>query len=71
TPLGTAAAAVLAYRAFQLGLPAILGALALVRLPAVLQRAPDVGGLCTPERVAAAPPAPQRRSVAPRTAIAA
>jgi uncharacterized membrane protein YbhN (UPF0104 family) len=52
TPLSTAAAAVLAYRAFQLGLPALLGALAIVRLPAVLQRAPDVGGLC-----AAPPPA--------------
>jgi uncharacterized membrane protein YbhN (UPF0104 family) len=48
TPLGTAAAAVLAYRAFQLGLPALFGALAIVRLPAVLQRAPDVGGLCSP-----------------------
>jgi uncharacterized membrane protein YbhN (UPF0104 family) len=47
TPLSTAAAAVLAYRAFQLGLPALLGALAIVRLPAVLERAPDVGGLCT------------------------
>lgn len=46
TPLGTAAAAVLAYRAFQLGLPALLGALAIVRLPAVVQRAPDVGEPC-------------------------
>jgi len=64
TPLGTAAAAVLAYRAFQLGLPALLGALAIVRLPAVLQRAPDVGGLCKPAPTA-------RRAVRPRTAIAA
>jgi uncharacterized membrane protein YbhN (UPF0104 family) len=48
TPLGTAAAAVLAYRAFQLGLPALLGALAVVRLPRVLERAPDVGALCEP-----------------------
>ncbi len=48
TPLSTAAAAVLAYRAFQLGLPALFGALAIVRLPAVLQRAPDVGALCSP-----------------------
>jgi uncharacterized membrane protein YbhN (UPF0104 family) len=48
TPLGTAAAAVLAYRAFQLGLPALLGALAVMRLPRVLERAPDVGELCTP-----------------------
>ncbi len=48
TPLGTAAAAVLAYRAFQLGLPALLGALAVMRLPGVLERAPDVGALCEP-----------------------
>jgi uncharacterized membrane protein YbhN (UPF0104 family) len=53
TPLSSAAAAVLAYRAFQLGLPALLGALSIVRLPAVLQRAPDVGELCR-ARVAAA-----------------
>jgi uncharacterized membrane protein YbhN (UPF0104 family) len=46
TPLGAAAAAVLAYRAFQLGLPALLGALAVVRLPRALERAPDVGALC-------------------------
>jgi hypothetical protein len=52
TPLSTAAAAVLAYRTFQLGLPALLGALAIVRLPAVLQRAPDVGELCAPARAA-------------------
>jgi uncharacterized membrane protein YbhN (UPF0104 family) len=48
TPLTTAAAAVLAYRAFQLGLPALLGALAVVRLPRVLERAPDVSALCEP-----------------------
>ncbi|HVF79636.1 MAG TPA: lysylphosphatidylglycerol synthase domain-containing protein [Solirubrobacteraceae bacterium] len=54
TPLGTAAAAVLAYRAFQLGLPALLGALAVMRLPRVLEHAPDVGALCEP-RVAALP----------------
>jgi len=48
TPLGAAAAAVLAYRAFQLGLPALLGALAVIRLPGVLRRAPDVGGLVDP-----------------------
>ncbi len=65
TPLGTAAAAVLAYRAFQLGLPALLGALAIVRLPAVLQRAPDVGGLCSPA------PSPARVPVRGRTAVAA
>jgi uncharacterized membrane protein YbhN (UPF0104 family) len=48
TPLGTAAAAVLAYRAFQHGLPALLGALAVMRLPRVLEHAPDVGALCEP-----------------------
>ena len=52
TPLGAAAAAVLAYRAFQLGLPALLGALAVARLPRVLERAPDVGALCEPRRAA-------------------
>jgi uncharacterized membrane protein YbhN (UPF0104 family) len=65
TPLGTAAAAVLAYRAFQLGLPALFGALAIVRLPAVLQRASDVGGTCSPA------PAPARMPVVGRTAVAA
>jgi uncharacterized membrane protein YbhN (UPF0104 family) len=45
TPLGAAAAAVLAYRAFQLGLPALLGAVAVIRLPGVLRRAPDVSAL--------------------------
>lgn len=48
TPLGAAAAAVLAYRAFQLGLPALLGALAMIRLPGVLRRAPDIGSLFEP-----------------------
>ena len=68
TPLTTAAAAVLAYRAFQLGLPAVLGALAIVRLPAVLQRAPDVGELCArpePPR----PSAPSRPTVTVGSAI--
>lgn len=66
TPLGAAAAAVLAYRAFQLGLPVLFGALAIVRLPAVLQRAPEVGGLCpTP---APAPSAPARVGAAVGTA---
>lgn len=37
TPLAPAVAAVLAYRAFQLGLPALLGALAMLRLPGVLR----------------------------------
>jgi len=38
TPLGEAAAAVLAYRAFQLGLPALLGTLSITRLPGLLSR---------------------------------
>jgi uncharacterized membrane protein YbhN (UPF0104 family) len=46
TPLSSAAAAVLAYRAFQLGLPALLGGVALARLPGVVERAPDTGPLC-------------------------
>jgi uncharacterized membrane protein YbhN (UPF0104 family) len=66
TPLSTTAAAVLAYRAFQLGLPALLGSLAILRLPAVLQRVPDVGGLCaTPSAV------PPRAAVAARAAVTA
>jgi len=48
TPLAGAAAAVLAYRAFQLGLPALLGGLAVLRLPSVVERAPDTGQLCSP-----------------------
>jgi uncharacterized membrane protein YbhN (UPF0104 family) len=40
TPLGVAAAAVLAYRVFQLGLPAIAGAVALVRVRHVLAHPP-------------------------------
>ena len=60
TPLAPAVAAVLAYRAFQLGLPALLGALAVIRLPAVLQSAPDVRK-----------PAEQRLRTAPPSAVAA
>ena len=37
-PLGEAAAAVVAYRTFQLGLPALLGTLAVARLPELLTR---------------------------------
>ena len=40
-PLAEAAAAVLAYRAFQLGLPAVLGTLAATRLPGVLNERLD------------------------------
>ena len=50
TPLAGAAAAVLAYRAFQLGLPALLGLIAVLRLPGVVERAPDTGELCSPPR---------------------
>jgi uncharacterized membrane protein YbhN (UPF0104 family) len=51
TPLGGAAAAVLAYRAFQLGLPALLGGIAVLRLPGVVERAPDTGQLCSPRAI--------------------
>jgi len=50
TPLGAAAAAVLAYRVFQLGLPALLGAIAMIRLPGILDRAPDLS--CAGEPIA-------------------
>jgi len=63
TPLGAAAAAVLAYRAFQLGLPALLGALSVVRLPGVLEHAPDVGRLVAPPRRPATT-APARADIA-------
>jgi uncharacterized membrane protein YbhN (UPF0104 family) len=43
TPLSSAAAAVLAFRAFQLGVPALLGGFALARLPGVVERAPGFG----------------------------
>ena len=64
TPLASAAAAVLAYRAFQLGLPALLGAVSLARLPGVVERAPDTAPLCEPRRrqpVAGLPVAGSRR----------
>ncbi len=60
TPLAAAAAAVLAYRAFQLGLPALLGALALLRLPGVLRRAADAGAACEQPAAAPAQRAPRR-----------
>ncbi len=56
TPLASAAAAVLAYRAFQLGLPALLGAISLARLPGAVERAPDTAPLCEPRRRQAAAP---------------
>jgi uncharacterized membrane protein YbhN (UPF0104 family) len=66
TPLGGAAAAVLAYRAFQLGLPALLGGLAVLRLPGVVERAPDTGPLCSP-----APRRPAGLAGVPRVAVGA
>ena len=69
TPLGGAAAAVLAYRAFQLGLPALLGGLAVLRLPGVVERAPDTGELARrrgARRATASRPA--RASRSPRSA---
>ena len=48
TPLGAAAAAVLAYRVFQLGLPALLGAAALARLPHAVRRQPAAAASCNP-----------------------
>lgn len=41
TPLGLATAAVLSYRVFQLGLPAIFGALSLLRIRRTLEDPPD------------------------------
>ncbi len=54
TPLAPAVAAVLAYRAFQLGLPALLGALAVTRLPRLLRGIPNV---CEPVPALGASPA--------------
>ena len=48
TPLAAAAAAVLAYRVFQLGLPALLGAGALARLPRTVRREPGAAASCNP-----------------------
>jgi uncharacterized membrane protein YbhN (UPF0104 family) len=47
-PLAAAAAAVLVYRAFQLGLPALVGAAAFVRLRRTLAREEAPAGLCEP-----------------------
>lgn len=48
TPLSQAAAAVLAYRAFQLGLPSLLGVLAFTRLRRTLARADAPAAICAP-----------------------
>ena len=48
SPLSEAAAAVLAYRAFQLGIPAVLGAIAFSRLRRELARATQPAAMCAP-----------------------
>jgi len=47
-PLSQTAAAVVAYRTFQLGIPAILGAIAFVRLRRTLRRSDEPTKLCAP-----------------------
>ncbi len=47
-PLSQTAAAVVAYRAFQLGIPAILGAIAFVRLRRTLRASDQPTNLCAP-----------------------
>ena len=48
SPLPEAAAAVLAYRAFQLGIPAVLGAIAFTRLRRELAQANAPAAICAP-----------------------
>lgn len=48
SPLSQATAAVLAYSAFQLGIPAILGSIAFVQLRGTLARFEAPAGLCEP-----------------------
>jgi uncharacterized membrane protein YbhN (UPF0104 family) len=48
SPLSQAAAAVLAYRAFQLGVPTVLGAIAFIRLRGTLNSSTDPAGACAP-----------------------
>ncbi len=48
SPLSQATAAVLAYRAFQLGIPAILGSIAFVQLRGTLARSEAPAALCEP-----------------------
>jgi uncharacterized membrane protein YbhN (UPF0104 family) len=55
TPLATATAAVLAYRAFQLGLPALAGTVAFARLRRTLARADDEAPLVDPVVIEATP----------------
>jgi hypothetical protein len=47
-PLSQAAAGVLAYRAFQLGIPALLGSIAFVQLRRTLRRSAAPAMLCAP-----------------------
>jgi uncharacterized membrane protein YbhN (UPF0104 family) len=55
TPLATATAAVLAYRAFQLGLPALAGTVAFAQLRRTLARADDEAPLVDPVVIEATP----------------
>jgi uncharacterized membrane protein YbhN (UPF0104 family) len=48
SPLSQAAAAVLAYRLFQLGVPAVLGAIAFIRLRRTLSQSPAPAAACAP-----------------------
>lgn len=48
SPLAAATAAVLAYRVFQLGLPALIGTVAFARLRRTLARSPAPAALCEP-----------------------
>ena len=48
TPLSQAAAAVLAYRVFQLGIPAVLGAVALGGIATAVRRSPTAAARCAP-----------------------
>jgi uncharacterized membrane protein YbhN (UPF0104 family) len=63
TPLSEATAAVLAYRAFQLGIPALLGTAAFVQLRRRLARHPQPAALCFP-LAEGSPGASQRTLVA-------
>jgi len=56
-PLAAAAAAVLIYRAFQLGLPALLGIVAFLRLQLTLKREDAPAADCEPEVAVAPAPA--------------
>jgi uncharacterized membrane protein YbhN (UPF0104 family) len=68
TPLASATAAVLAYRAFQLGLPALLGTVAFARLRRTLQQDTRAAAGCepmaAPVRVALPAAAPARQEIA-------